>query len=63
MQSLVTVQKRVKTDVLKYVVIYKAAFYINSQEQLLNITPNMLLVIPENLELAILNIYHNSLLN
>ena len=62
MLSPVPTQKRVKLDALNYVVIYDLLFCIMMQGKLSNITPSILLVIPEILELVIVHMYHFSLL-
>ena len=53
MPSSVLGQIKVKTDALNNVVINEIFFCINTLEMLESITPNILVVIPEKLQLVI----------
>ena len=44
---LVPAQRRVKRGVFNYIIINNLFFHINTQEKVVNIMPNILLVIPE----------------
>ena len=60
--SISTTQRRIKSNAVNYIVINDIQFFINTQKRLTNITPNILLVIPEKLEPVILHTTHKSLL-